>query len=295
MTQSLTENPIDTGSQASWGALASSHYENFPVGSFLLPRAARQHLHRIYAFARTADDLADEMRDAAALASFRASFLDHVSGRADDVALFRDLCTSMRACDLDSRLFTDLLDAFAQDLTVRRYDLPGLLDYCRRSADPVGRLVLRVCGHRDAALDALSDRICTALQLLNHLQDMASDLRERDRVYFPAADLARYGVAEQDLRAPVASRGLRALAMEWVQRLRTEFAAGWELTERVRGRLRLELRAILRGASAVLDRIEAADGDVLAGRVRLGRMQQVGCLLGALWPQAPRGLRRALA
>lgn len=295
MTQPLPENPIATGSQPAWTALARGHYENFPVGSYLLPRAARVHLHRIYAFARTADDIADELRDAAALASFRTAFLDHVSGRAADVALFRDLVDSMRACDLEPRLFTDLLDAFAQDLTVRRYDLPALLDYCRRSADPVGRLVLRVCGHRDAALDVLSDRICTALQLLNHLQDMGADLRDRDRVYFPAADLQRYGVSEGQLRATTASPGLRALAMEWVQRLRAEFAAGWELTERVRGRLRLELRAILRGASAVLDRIEQAGGDVLAGKVRLTRAQQLGCLLGALLPVAPRSLRRTAA
>lgn len=295
MTLPLPENPIATGSQPSWAALARGHYENFPVGSLLLPRAARVHLHRIYAFARTADDLADEQRDAAALASFRSAFLDHVSGRATDVALFRDLVASMRSCDLEPKLFTDLLDAFAQDLTVRRYDLPALLDYCRRSADPVGRLVLRVCGHRDAALDVLSDRICTALQLLNHLQDMGSDLRERDRVYFPAADLQRHGVTEEQLRASQASPGLCALAMEWVQRLRAEFSAGWELTERVRGRLRLELRAILRGAAAVLDRIEQAGGDVLAGRVRLTRVQQLGCLLGAFLPVAPRSLRRAAA
>ena len=295
MTQPLPEIPIATGSQPSWATLARTHYENFPVGSWLLPRAARAHLHRIYAFARTADDLADEHRDAAALASFRSSFLDHLSGRAADVALFRDLVDSMRACELEQRLFTDLLDAFAQDLTVRRYDLPALLDYCRRSADPVGRLVLRVCGHRDAALDSLSDRICTALQLLNHLQDMGADLRERDRIYFPAADLQRYGVSEEQLRAAQASTGLRALAMEWVQRLRAEFAAGWELTERVRGRLRLELRAILRGASAVLDRIEQAGGDVLAGKVRLTRGQRIGCVLGALLPVAPRSLRRTAA
>jgi phytoene/squalene synthetase len=130
-------------------ALAGRHYENFPVGSWLLPARARRHLHRIYAFARTADDLADEQRDAAALAAFRADFLRHLAGEAADVPLFVDLVATIRACDLEPACFTDLLDAFAQDCVQTRYDAGQLLAYCRRSADPVGRLVLRVHGYRD--------------------------------------------------------------------------------------------------------------------------------------------------
>jgi len=268
-------------------AMARQHYENFPVGSWLLPRAARRHLHRIYAFARTADDLADEHRDAQGLRDFRADFLAHVRGERRDVPLFVDLVTTLRDCDLELQLFTDLLDAFDQDLVQRRYDEPQLLDYCRRSADPVGRLVLRVSGYRDAELDRLSDRICTALQLLNHLQDLGEDLRERDRIYFPAADLQRFGVGEAQLSAPHADDAVRALVRHWAERLAADFAAGWELTERVRGRLRLELRAILRGAGAVLQRMREVRGDVLGGRVHLSKRERLGTVLAALFVRRP--------
>ncbi|MEZ6037988.1 MAG: squalene synthase HpnC [Planctomycetota bacterium] len=269
-------------------SLARRHYENFPVGSWLLPRRARVHLHRIYAFARTADDLADEHRDLAALQAFRADFLRHVDG-ADDVPLFRDLVVSMREQALETSLFTDLLDAFDQDCTKGRYDRAELRDYCRRSADPIGRLVLRVCGHRDPALDAMSDRICTGLQLLNHLQDLREDLLERDRVYFPIEELAACGVAVDDLRADVASPGLRRFVLEEAERLGADFAAGWPLVDAVRGRLRLELRAILRGAAAVLARIRAVGGDVLGGGVHLGKWRRLGTVLaGLLLRSSPR-------
>ena len=263
-------------------AMARQHYENFPVGSWLLPKAARRHLHRIYAFARTADDLADEVRDAQALAEFRADFLRHAEAGASDVPLFVDLRATMRECDLEQHLFTDLLDAFAQDLVQTRYDLPQLLDYCRHSADPVGRLVLRVCGYREAGLDALSDRICTALQLLNHLQDLGSDLRERDRIYFPREDLARFRVGEGQLLAPRADAAVRGLVLHWAERLGRDFAAGWPLVDAVRGRLRLELRAIVRGAAAVLRRIRAVDGDVLGSRVHLSKWERVRTVFGGL-------------
>lgn len=263
-------------------AMASSHYENFPVGSWLLPKAARLHLRRIYAFARTADDLADELRDAAALAAFRRDFLLHVEGQSHDVPLFVDLRASIAERSLEVSLFTDLLDAFEQDLVRRRYDRDGLLDYCRRSANPVGRLVLRVCGHREARLDALSDRICTALQLLNHLQDLGSDLRERDRIYFPAADLQRFGVGEDQLRAKSADAAVRALVLHWADHVGAEFAAGWPLVVAVGGRLRWELRAILRGAAAVLAKIRAVQGDVLGNGTKLGKGERLRTVLGGL-------------
>jgi len=263
-------------------ALAQRHYENFPVGSWLLPPAARLHLRRIYAFARTADDLADEARDAAALAAYRRDFLRHVDGAARDVPLFVDLADSMRTCQLELALFTDLLDAFAQDLEQGRYDEPGLFDYCSRSADPVGRLVLRVCGHRDDGLDALSDRICTGLQLLNHLQDLGADLRDRDRIYFPQEDLRRFGVTEAQLRAPTADANVRRLVRHWAERIGGEFAAGWPLCDAVGGRLRWELRAILHGAAAVLRRIRAVDGDVLGRSTKLGKVARLGTVVGGL-------------
>ena len=262
--------------------MARQHYENFPVGSWLLPRTARVHLHRIYAFARTADDLADELRDAAALAAFRRDFLAHLDGTASDVPLFRELVVSIRELQLERELFTDLLEAFAQDLEVGRYALGGLLDYGRRSADPVGRLVLRTSGYRSVELDQLSDRICTGLQLLNHLQDLGEDLRERDRIYFPREDLARFGVVEAHLRATTAGPELRAFVLHWAERIGAMFVAGWPLVQRVRGRLRWELRAILRGAAAVLARIRTERGDVLAGRVHLGKGERLRTVLAGL-------------
>lgn len=261
-------------------ALARRHYENFPVGSWLLPRAARRHLHRIYAFARTADDLADELRDGPALEAYRADFAAHLGGARADVPLFVDLVATIAECSLPAQPFFDLLDAFAQDLAVTGYaDEAALRDYCRRSADPVGRLVLAVHGYRDEQRARLSDRICTALQLVNHLQDTGSDLRERGRVYWPRTDLQRFGVTSEHLRARAAGPEVRALVLHWVDRLRRELAEGFALTRLVGGRLRWELRAIVRGAAAVLARLRAAGGDVLGARVRLSRRERLRCLL----------------
>lgn len=275
-----------------WAALARSHYENFPVGSCLAPRRLRPHIHRIYAFARVADDLADEHRDAAALAAFRASFAAHLAGHeAPRDPLLADVTATIGALDLPESLFFDLLDAFALDLTQSRHDEASLVAYCRKSADPIGRLVLRVFGWRDPALDALSDPICTGLQLLNHLQDIAEDLRERDRIYFPTEDLARHGVREADLRAATASPGVRALVREWHARITAMFTQGWPLLGALRGRLRLELRAIVWGAVLCLRRIAAADHDVLAVHARLSRADKLSLPLRALLGQRPRELR----
>jgi len=262
--------------------LAQRHYENFPVGSWLLPKVARRHLHRIYAFARTADDLADELQDRAALAAFRGDFLRHEDPDVRDVPLFCELFVTIREQSLELSLFTDLLDAFDQDCHQTRYSRRELLDYCTRSADPVGRLVLRVCGYRDAQLDAWSDQICTGLQLVNHLQDLREDLIERDRVYFPIEELEACGASVDDLRAERASPEVRAFVLEQAERVGQSFAAGWPLIGAVRGRLRLELRAILRGAAAVLARIRAVEGDVLGGRVHLSKLQRVGTVLAGL-------------
>ncbi|MBK8097553.1 MAG: squalene synthase HpnC [Planctomycetes bacterium] len=287
VTRKVENPPNGLADPRRYLSLATRHYENFPVGSWLLPRQARRHLHRIYAFARTADDLADELQDGIALAAYRADFLAHVDGTRADIPMFVDLAKTIREQELEVELFTDLLAAFAQDIVVKRYELGGLLDYCKKSADPVGRLVLRVCGYRDPRLDALSDRICTALQLLNHLQDLGADLRERDRIYFPGQDLARHGVTEAQLRAEVGTPQVRALVLDWARRLAGDFRAGWALAAAVEGRLRAELRAILRGAAAVLKRIEAVGGDVLAGRVHLNRRERLQSVVAALLTQKP--------
>ena len=265
-------------------ALATTHYENFPVGSVLVPKRLRPHIHRIYAFARTADDLADEWRDAAALATYRQDFersLDAPSEPA--IPLFADLRASIVELDLPRELFLALLDAFAQDLEKSRYaNDDELFAYCRWSADPVGRLVLRVFGHRSDELDALSDRICTGLQLLNHLQDIGSDLVERDRIYFPRDDLARFDVTEDDLRLPSAGPTVRALVEYWLTRTADLLREGWPLVRAVGGRLRYELRAIVGGAAAVVAAIRRADHDVLGADVHLGRGDKLGVLARAV-------------
>jgi len=267
--------------------MAKRHYENFPVGSWLLPKVARRHLHRIYAFARTADDLADELQDAAALAAFRTDFLRHLQPDAagaypQDIPLFAELRLSMVECELEQSLFTDLLDAFDQDCHKRRYSRPELIDYCRRSADPVGRLVLRVSGYRNAELDAQSDRVCTGLQLVNHLQDMREDLIDRDRIYFPIEELEACGATVDDLRAATANDAVRRFVLSQADLIAADFRAGWPIVNGVRGRLRLELRAIMRGAAAVLARIRAVDGDVLGGNVHLSKMRRVGTVFAGL-------------
>lgn len=269
--------------------LAERHYENFPVGSWLLPRAARRHLHRIYAFARTADDLADERQDRAALDAFRAEFLRHQDPGVRDVPLFTELFGSIRERDLELSLFVDLLDAFDQDCHQSRYSRPELLDYCMRSADPIGRLVLRVCGYREDRLDEWSDYICTGLQLVNHLQDLREDLRDRDRVYFPVEELEAFGACVDDLRADRASPAVRQFVLDQADRIGRDLAKGWPLIGAVRGRLRLELRAILRAAAAVLAKIRAADGDVLGSDVRLSKAARVRTVFaGLLLPTEPR-------
>ncbi len=296
MTATQEPLPEILDDRAAFLALAGEHYENFPVGSILVPRDLRPHVHRVYAFARTADDLADELRDPVALQEFHDSFVAHLdpaTAPTPAVPLFADLRATITRFRLPPQLFLDLLDAFAQDLHVSRYATDvELFDYCRRSADPVGRIVLRIFGHDDPTLDALSDRICTGLQLLNHLQDIAQDLRERDRIYFPTSDLDRFGVRESDLRADVASPAVRALVAEWLERTVALFREGWPLTRAVRGRLRLELRAIVRGACAVAVAIRRHDHDVLATHVRLSRGARVRTLLAALATRrAPEVLR----
>ncbi len=283
VTMELRETPSIALDRDRFMALAASHYENFPVGSVLVPRKLRRHVHRLYAFARTADDIADEEQDPVLLAAYRQSFLEHVQGEvAEPIPLFIDLAATIHELHLPLPLFTALLDAFAQDLEKGRYCESELFAYCRRSADPVGRLVLRIFDRPGEDLAQLSDQICTALQLVNHLQDMASDYRDRNRIYFPQEDLERFAVSEKDLEAGSASPELRRLVLHWSSRCTEMLVAGWPLTNTVPGRLSMELRAVIRAAAAVLAGIRAVDGDVLANRVRLGKWQKFSILLSAM-------------
>jgi len=255
-----------SGLEEGWEGLAARHYENFPVGSLVLGRAARRHLHPVYAFARTADDLADEhpggAEGHAALAAMARALERALEGGASG-GLMGALARTVREVGLEPELLHDLISAFQQDTWKARYATRAeLLDYCRRSAEPVGRIVLRVHGVRDEACDRLSDQVCSGLQIANFLQDVRSDFERRGRIYIPLED--RPGWGEEVLRegrATGAFRETMAGQAEWVRGL---FAAGWELARRVEGRLRIEVRAILRCGAAVLELLRERGYDPLA-------------------------------
>lgn len=252
--------------------LAREHYENFPVASLLLPRRLRPAVQAIYAFARTADDIADETEhDGQRLQELQAwedMLRRCVRGDAEH-PVFVSLGDAFERHHLPLEPFLDLLAAFRLDVTRTRHpDFESLLDYCRLSANPVGRLMLHLFDYRDVALWPLSDSICTALQLANHWQDVALDL-ERGRIYLPESDRLRHGVSEEALLAGRVDDAFRSLMREQIARSRRLFEAGRPLCDRVRGRLRAELRLTWQGGWRILERIEDAGYDVFRRRPRL--------------------------
>jgi hydroxysqualene synthase len=265
---------------------ASTHYENFPVASLLLPRRMRPHIAAVYAFARAADDFADE---GSAPAEERHRLLDgwvrrlhHAAHSAEPgpapaagepantTEIFVAIGATIRAHRLPVALFEDLLSAFRQDVTTTRYQSwADLLDYCRRSANPVGRLVLRIAGHHDGALDEASDAVCTALQLTNFWQDLEIDAG-RGRIYLPADERAAHGAREEDLLAGRMTDPWKAALAAATARTRELFARGRPVCDGVRGRLRYELRATWLGGMRILDKLERSGFDPIARRPRLG-------------------------
>ncbi len=253
----------------------SSHYENFPVASPLLPPRMRASVRVVYAFARSADDLADE---GDASASERIAALDAYEAELDRIdagqpagdALFAELARVLAEHDtLSTRPLRDLLSAFRQDVVTTRYaDRDALLDYCRRSADPVGRIMLALHGERDATLLPMSDAICSALQLINFLQDVAIDW-QKGRVYLPQEALQRHGVSEQQIADGVVDANWHALMQAEIDHARTLMLAGAPLARRVRGRLGWELRLIVLGGLRILEKIEAVGHDVFNRRPTL--------------------------
>ena len=252
--------------------IARKHYENFPVGSRLLPRERRKHLYSIYAFSRAADDFADEQEFAGnrrqRIQEWRHRLEMCSQGKADH-PVFIALGNTIRTCETPVNLLDDLLKAFEQDTRVRRYQtFLELLAYCRNSANPVGRLVLTVFGHRDEELFRLSDSICTALQLANFWQDVAVDLR-KDRIYLPQEDLARFSCSEEDLHRREATADFRRLMEFQVERTETWFHQGRRLPGLLRGRLGMELGCVWMGGTRILRRIRDMKYDVLSRRPRL--------------------------
>ena len=257
--------------------MAVDHYENFPVASILLPRRLVPAVEAIYAFARSADDLADE---GDATPAERLAALDAYESALDTIAagippvdpMFARLAATLAEHHLPLKPLRDLLSAFKQDVVTTRYpDYPRLLDYCRRSADPVGRLMLGLYGVGDATSLAESDAICTALQLINFWQDVAIDIA-KNRIYLPQDDLARFGVSEDDIAHARTSPAWRTLMRFEVERARALMLEGAPLVKRLPGRIGWELRMVVQGGLRILEAIERVEYDVFRRRPRLKRV-----------------------
>ncbi len=265
--------------------LARRHYENFPVASRLLPRKLREPITVIYAFARTADDFADEgdWRDAERLArldDWRERIRQPRRDETDPVLLAVEAV--IRRHRLPRAPFLDLLSAFRQDVTRKRYpDFATLHDYCRRSANPVGRLLLHLAGEASEPNLRDSDRICTALQLINFLQDMEQDYTELGRIYLPADEMRAAGVEESHFAERRSDAAMQRLVTRQIVRARTFLRAGEGLGRRLPGRFGLEIRLIVQAGLQVLNRLAVQGGDVFA-RPRLRQRDYLLIALRAL-------------
>ena len=252
------------------------HYENFPVASFLVPARLRRPIEVIYRFARSADDIADE-GDAspderlAGLAAYRAELDRIAAGTLPQNPLFADLAAVIRQHDLPIQLFRDLLDAFAQDVVKKRYaDFPELLDYCHRSANPVGRLVLHLLGRTEPQQLEQSDCICTALQLINFWQDVAVDW-QKERIYIPQSDLPRFRISETDIADGRWSANWAALMDFEIDRAQALMHQGAPLVHALPGRLGWEIRLTIQGGLRILERLRRIRGNVFQRRPKLGK------------------------
>jgi squalene synthase HpnC len=251
--------------------MSVDHYENFPVASILLPARLRRPVAVIYAFARSADDFADEgnlpeAERLALLEEYRKELRGLEQNRAPRTPLFCNLASVISAYGLPYEPFFLLLDAFSQDVTKHRYaDFPELMEYCRRSADPVGRLMLHLYDAVTSEHLGWSNSICSALQLINFWQDVAIDYRN-NRIYLPHEDLARFGVTEAQIAAGDTGGGWTALMEFQIERARALLKSGAPLATRLPGRIGLELRTIVQGGLRILEKIRQARGDVYRRR-----------------------------
>ena len=275
--------------------MARSHYENFTVGSMLLPRAIRPHIYALYAYCRTVDDLGDEAvpeigATATDTAAYRLARLDGWQGELESCyggapqhPVTIALQHTIQAFDLPPEPFIKLIAANRIDQQVQRYPTyADLLHYCDHSANPVGRLFLALFGYRDAARQALSDATCTALQLTNFWQDVARDY-QKGRIYIPQEDLDRFGYRAADLAAGRVNPAFRRLLAFEVARTRDLFRQGAALPDTLAGRVKLDVALFTRGGLAVLAAIARRDYDVLTARPTLSRGRKAALFLAAGW------------
>lgn len=260
--------------------LARGHYENFSVVSWFLPRNIRRHLYAIYAFCRSVDDLGDEF------AGDRSAPLDlweEEIGRCFDGVPRHPYMTALqntiRSFDIPREPFLKLVQANRMDQTIHRHATYGDLDhYCQHSANPVGHLVLYICGYRDAERMRLADFTCTALQLTNFWQDVARDFA-MGRIYIPQEDMERFGYSEKDLAAGVVNRPFREMMAFEVERARELFRKGLDLVPTLDGRIKIDVALFSLGGLKILDAIETQDYDVLTNRPKLSRAAKIGLML----------------
>lgn len=266
--------------------ITRGHYENFPVGSVLIPRASRPFVHAVYAFARAADDFADEMKDPPRQLALLDAWGEELEAAFRGEArhpVFVALRETSRRLDIPIQEYRDLLEAFRMDVTVKRYaTFDDVLGYCRYSANPVGRLVLYIHGRADPDLLGFSDSICTALQLANFWQDVEVDLR-KDRIYIPACDMEAFGVTERDLLAHRVTDRYRRMMQFEVDRTRGIFQEGRALCERLSGRLGIEIRATWLGGMEILRKVEAVGHDVFRRRPKITTGDKARILLRAVF------------
>ncbi len=265
--------------------LAETHYENFHVASWFLPRRLRPHFHSIYAYCRVSDDLGDEVgnpEQALALLDLWGAELDACYRGEARHPVFVALAETVRICDIPKEPFADLLIAFRQDQTITRFPaMADVLDYCRYSANPVGRIVLYACGYRDAERFALSDHTCSALQLANFWQDVRVDYG-KGRVYLPLEDMQRFGVEEQAIAESRFTPHFRELMRCEVDYARRMFQAGLPLIRMVDRELALDLDLFSRGGLEILAAIERQDFNVLRARPAISKRRKAALLVRAL-------------
>ena len=263
--------------------LARTHYENFAIVSWLVPRRMRPHVNVLYAFCRTVDDVGDEAPgDRSALLDRFESELHAAYGGIPRHPVLIALQRTIDKFNLPKGPFLQLIEANRIDQGKDRYaTFSELLYYCDRSANPVGRLFLMLFGYHDEELFSLSDATCTALQLVNFWQDVKRDY-ETGRIYLPQDEMARYGVSEEDLAATRASEAVKALLQFQIERTREYFCAGFPLIDRVRGHLKVDIALFSRGGLAILEKIEAQGYDTLAHRPILGKKEKLILFLSTL-------------
>lgn len=264
--------------------LARRHYENFSVASWFLPKSLRQHFFNVYAYCRISDDLGDETGDTAASLRLLDEWESELNACYDGAPrhpVFVALSGTVREFDISKQTFADLLTAFRQDQRVTRYEtFDDLLGYCRYSANPVGRLVLYLCGYRDAERQQLSDFTCTALQLANFWQDVSPDYA-KGRIYLPLEDLRRYGISENEIAEQDNSKEFRELMRFQVQRARDWFQRGLPLVGRVSRELAVDIELFSRGGQEILNAIERQGYAVLGNRPAISKTRKLALVARA--------------